>query len=113
MSLGNSNKISIKSTEFEYLIIRPYNVGLDLLNRLSYICTENKFEQVFQTTEPDEPNDQYLINCLNECRNEREAFTILAQMWKNSKFCDLIIVVKNREYLAHRAAVGYHSEKYK
>ena len=122
MGLENSNKISIKSSEFEYLIIKPYNIRPDLLNKLSYIfpiindqniCTKNKLENLFETTDPDDPNEKYLINCLNDCRNELEAFTILAQMWKHSKFCDLIIVVKNREYLAHRVAVSYHSEKYR
>jgi hypothetical protein len=50
--------------------------------------------------------DREIIQRFLTANNEIEARKILAQMWKESRFCDLMLVVDGSEYLAHRIVVG-------
>ncbi|CAF0832087.1 unnamed protein product [Didymodactylos carnosus] len=45
--------------------------------------------------------------------NETEARKVLAQMWKESRFCDLMLVVDGSEYLAHRLVLAAFSPKFR
>jgi hypothetical protein len=50
--------------------------------------------------------DREIIQRFLNANNEIEARKILSQMWKESRFCDLMLVVDGSEYLAHRIVVG-------
>ena len=54
-----------------------------------------------------------LVDCLKQSQNELEALSVLARMWTERIFCDLIIVANGREHLGHRVALAFYSEKYK
>ena len=54
-----------------------------------------------------------LIYELSRSKNASEALKILQIMWQESKLCDLIIVVENNEYLAHRVVLAFFSERFK
>ena len=51
-------------------------------------------------------HDREIIQRFLHANNEIEARKILAQMWKESRFCDLMLVVDGSEYLAHRIVLG-------
>lgn len=51
-------------------------------------------------------HDQKIIRRFVSASNEVEARQILCQMWKESRFCDLMLVVDGSEYLAHRVVLG-------
>jgi len=51
-------------------------------------------------------HDREIINKFLHAKNEIEARKILSQMWKESRFCDLMLVVDGSEYLAHRIVLG-------
>jgi hypothetical protein len=50
--------------------------------------------------------DRDIIQRFVNANNEIEARKILSQMWKESRFCDLMLVVDGSEYLAHRIVLG-------
>lgn len=50
--------------------------------------------------------DREIIQRFLHSSNEVEARKTLAQMWKESRFCDLMLVVDGSEYLAHRIVLG-------
>jgi hypothetical protein len=51
-------------------------------------------------------HDRDIIQRFLNANNEIEARKILSQMWKESRFCDLMLVVDGSEYLAHRIVLG-------
>ncbi|CAF0766505.1 unnamed protein product [Rotaria sordida] len=58
-------------------------------------------------------NDREIIQRFLHSNNEIEARKILVQMWKESRFCDLMLVVDGSEYLAHRIVLAAFSPKYR
>jgi hypothetical protein len=51
-------------------------------------------------------HDREIIQRFVNANNEIEARKVLAQMWKESRFCDLMLVVDGSEYLSHRIVLG-------
>ena len=51
-------------------------------------------------------HDRQMIERFLHANNENDARKILTQMWKESRFCDLMLVVDGSEYLAHRIVLG-------
>ena len=58
-------------------------------------------------------HDREIIQRFVNAKSEVEARKILAQMWKESRFCDLMLVVDGSEYLAHRVVLASFSPKYR
>ena len=54
-----------------------------------------------------------LIASLKNSKNELEALKCLSQMWRELRFCDLIIVSNGREHLAHRVVLSLYSEQFR
>lgn len=95
-----------------FIIIEPFRVEpcwLDELSELFFI--QNKVST--KNTGYQDHTEFELINQFNSCRNEQDALKVLANMWRESQFCDLILACENHEHLAHRCALGFHSSKYK
>jgi hypothetical protein len=58
--------------------------------------------------------EKTLMTMFINSKDEQEALSVLAQLWKEMKFCDLILCLNNnKEYLAHRLVLALHSRKYK
>jgi hypothetical protein len=57
-------------------------------------------------------HDREIIQRFVNATNEHEARKVLAQMWKESRFCDLMLVVDGSEYLAHRIVLGMFVDVY-
>lgn len=93
------------------------NEKSSIISRISDVFQMNK-NRLFRNKVTDTDYDYYqhetmLLNKLNQSKNETEALGVLAQMWKDVRFCDLIIVSNGREFLAHRVALAFYSEKYR
>ncbi|KAI3387548.1 hypothetical protein SNEBB_006263 [Seison nebaliae] len=54
-----------------------------------------------------------IMEVLYTSKTEEDALNVLAQMWRESRFCDLMFIVQDAEYLAHRVVIAYHSLKYR
>ena len=50
--------------------------------------------------------DREIINRFVNAKNDVEARQVLTEMWKQSRFCDLILVIDGSEYLTHRIVLG-------
>lgn len=117
----------------DYLILSPFRVGLICLDENNFThcvdssnSTEKNAKQLYSDFSFDNnyldfmkksdylKYEECLIENFRTARNESQLLTTLALMWKDSKFCDLILVLANgREFLAHRAVLSFYSEKYK
>jgi hypothetical protein len=115
-SKKNNNSVIVR--------INVFHMKLEWLNRLEELFAKNKKNKVIfnlasllHTTSIDDntnsSSESQLIQNILSSTNINDAFKALANIWKQSKFCDLIIVVRHREYLAHRVAIAFYSEKYK
>jgi hypothetical protein len=88
--------------------------SIDIINNMNYINGKYfndipnilKYFQYFT----DEKN---LIYRLNNATSREECLKTLTIMWKKSKFCDVIFMINEKEYLAHKAVLVYHSQKYR
>ena len=62
----------------------------------------------------DQENYEYsLVKRLFASKNDTEALHIMSKLWKSVKFCDLIILIGNVQYLAHRIILALYSQKYR
>ena len=105
-----------------YLILQPYRFNLECLNQLSGFLLKHKNKQTIKKTHSslsDFNTDLEISEIHSQLRedtaleNNSKFNKLLYKMWKESKYCDLIICVSNSEYLAHRLALSFCSEKYK
>ena len=71
-------------------------------NPLTFKFTEHETNSTVKT----DAHDREIIQRFLQSTNEVEAREVLAQMWKESRFCDLMLVVDGSEYLAHRIVLG-------
>lgn len=71
-------------------------------NPLTFKFTEHDTSSTIKT----DAHDREIIQRFLQSTNEIEARQVLAQMWKESRFCDLMLVVDGSEYLAHRIVLG-------
>jgi len=87
---------------------------LNLTNPLTlklneFLLEQNKYSKLKNnliTISDRDIHDREIIQCFLNANNEIEARKILSQMWKESRFCDLMLVVDGSEYLAHRIVLG-------
>jgi hypothetical protein len=103
-----------------YLILQPYRFNLECLNKLSSFLLKHKKQPMKATRSYTDSNtDLEIAEIHSQLREDFVSLNNLAtnkllyKMWKQSKYCDLIICVSNSEYLAHRLALSFCSEKYK
>lgn len=75
-------------------------LNLTSLKKYSHIKSE------LVTIADRDQHDREIIQSFLNATNEIEARKILSQMWKESRFCDLMLVVDGSEYLAHRIVLG-------
>lgn len=97
-----SNNIIISKQETNQLFLKDYNNNNGTNHSIS-----SKISKFFRKDELE------IIERLKKCNNEKEALGVLEQMWREAKFCDLVIVVGQHEYLAHRVVLAYHSAKFR
>ena len=118
------------------LIFQPYRINYNLLLSLNessndYSSKSNEkldlankaFLQLYdfkrKTKKTDDSDEDYeaiefsLINSLNRAKSVNEALKALNLMWREVKFCDLIIVCNGLEHLAHKAVLAFYSSKYR
>lgn len=124
----------------EFIILKPYRLNPSLLDHRSLslqtsssnINDKNLFTKLFSTFIPldkykrnsenvitDSRYNYYkyeknLMTIFRNSKDEHEALTVLTHLWREMKFCDLILCLNNnKEYLAHRLVLALHSRKYK
>ncbi|CAF3279631.1 unnamed protein product [Rotaria socialis] len=93
---NTSNPLTLKLNEF-------------LIEQNKY--TNGKNDSI--TISDRDTHDREIIKRFLHSNNEIEARKILGQMWKQSRFCDLMLVVDGSEYLAHRIVLAAFSPKYR
>lgn len=74
-----------------------------------FLIAQNKYSNIKHESisiSDRDTNDREIIQRFLHSKNEIEARKILAKMWKESRFCDLMLVVDGSEYLAHRIVLG-------
>ncbi len=57
--------------------------------------------------------DKQLIDTLNSAKDKAEVLHVLAHMWFEGRFCDLIFTINGKQYLAHRIVLSLHSQKFR
>ena len=92
-SVQTSNPLMLKLSEFlgEY---QNAMINSSSVKTVSYSISDRDIR------------DREIIQRFHKSSNEIEARKTLAQMWKESRFCDLMLVVDGSEYLAHRLVLG-------
>jgi hypothetical protein len=104
---SNTNETSIiNSTSQRRLNINnnPLTIKLN-----EFLIEQNKYSTIKNdsiTISDRDIHDREIIQRFLNANNEIEARKILSQMWKESRFCDLMLVVDGSEYLAHRIVLG-------
>jgi hypothetical protein len=105
------------------MLVRPFRIRLSFLDlRTSQSSNTNETSQRHLninnplilklneyssiTISDHDIHDREIIQRFLNANNEIEARKILSQMWKESRFCDLMLVVDGSEYLAHRIVLG-------
>lgn len=71
-----------------------------------FLLEQNKYSNLTNNISQGDNHDREIIEKFLHAKNEIEARKILAQMWKESRFCDLMLVVDGSEYLSHRIVLG-------
>ena len=109
---SNTNETSTVSPSSPLAIHRstPTNPLTLKLNEL--LIEQNKYSGMKSdsiSVSDRDARDREIIQRFLHSNNEIEARKILAQMWKESRFCDLMLVVDGSEYLAHRIVLGKNS----
>ncbi|CAF2893025.1 unnamed protein product [Rotaria sp. Silwood2] len=94
--LNTNNPLTLKLNEF-------------LIEQNKYTTIKNDSMAISDR----DTHDREIIQRFLHSNNEIEARKILAQMWKESRFCDLMLVVDGSEYLAHRIVLAAFSPKYR
>lgn len=131
-SFNNEKHKNNQIYPFNNLIFQPYQISYNRLFSLNessndYLSKSNEkldsvekkysndFKRKSIDTEDSEGEDVELrlINSFNRSKNINEAFSILNIMWRNLKFCDLIIVCNEHDHLAHKAVLSFFSYKYR
>ena len=110
------------------MLVRPFRLRLSILDlrpsqstnsnenstrRLPLKFGEFHSEQSNLSLSDRDEHDREIIQRFLQAKNEPDARKILAQMWKESRFCDLMLVVDGSEYLAHRIVLAAFSPKYR
>jgi hypothetical protein len=108
---NNNNKNSEEKMLIESKLSRVSSFTNEYL-KLKSLILDKKLKKVNSFYDYQKHED-YLIKRLAMSKNESEALATLEKMWRDGKFCDLILVVNGREYLAHRAVLAYYSSKFK
>jgi hypothetical protein len=89
---------------------RRLNSTNPLTLKLNEFLLEHSTKKTDSITLTDrDTHDREIIQRFLHANNEIEARKILSQMWKESRFCDLMLVVDGSEYLAHRIVLGRNS----
>jgi hypothetical protein len=109
------------------MLVRPFRVRLSILDlRTSQSSNTNETSTInltsqrrlnltnpltlklneYSTISDRDIHDREIIQRFLNANNEIEARKILLQMWKESRFCDLMLVVDGSEYLSHRIVLG-------
>ena len=105
-----------------YLVLEPYKFSLECLNRLSglFLSKQQMRTKNKKNASPSGSNtDLEIADVCSRLTRDSASLShlktnkLLYKMWKESKYCDLIICVANSEYLAHRLALAFQSDKYK
>ena len=118
----------------DYKILRPFRVEINCLNEINSSTTFSDSDQLNEKYDEQLHSDflfdydyldsmkkvdylkyeECLIRCYQTACTRSQLLSTLARMWKDAKFCDLILVLSNgREFLAFRAVLAFYSEKYK
>lgn len=109
------------------MLIRPFRLRLSILdlrtsqsnntnetstrmNNLTlklndFLYSMKKLNDLVTISDRDE-HDREIIQRFLQSNNENDARKLLTQMWKESRFCDLMLVLDGSEYLAHRIILG-------
>ena len=115
-------QICQSSMSNDHLIIQPFRINTDLLENADEIFSYNEYVRNCKLGEErrdDVPGTMFpeyssmelqLIERFQRSTNFEEALVTLEQMWRDMKFCDLILVTDQSEYLAHRIVFAYHSK---
>lgn len=98
----NTNEISSSPTSSRRL---PLKFG-------EFLQEKSRSSTQISSNDRDE-HDRDIIQRFVNSKSELEARKILGQMWKESRFCDLMLVVDGSEYLAHRVVLASFSPKYR
>ncbi|CAF4880249.1 unnamed protein product [Rotaria sp. Silwood1] len=113
---SNTNETSI-TTSPSPSSQRRSNLNNPLTLKLNeFLIEQNKYTTIKNnsiTISDRDIHDREIIQRFLHSNNEIEARKILAQMWKESRFCDLMLVVDGSEYLAHRIVLAAFSPKYR
>ena len=133
-SFNNEKHKNNQIYPFNNLIFQPYQISYNRLFSLNessndYLSKSNekldsvdkKYSNDFKRKSIDTEDSEgaykdvelHLINSFNRTKNINEAFNILYIMWRNLKFCDLIIVCNEHDHLAHKAVLSFYSYKYR
>lgn len=109
----------------DYLIIQPFRISNDLLDNAEEIFSYN--EHFSQSDNRDNKRvdlsnplfleyssrEFQLIERFKWSTSFQEALVTLEQMWRDMKFCDLILLTDQSEYLAHQIVFAYHSKVFR
>ncbi|CAF0765374.1 unnamed protein product [Rotaria sordida] len=102
---------SLSSSQRRSNINNPLTIKLN-----EFLIEQNKYTTIKNDSiaiSDRDINDREIIQRFLHSNNEIEARKILVQMWKESRFCDLMLVVDGSEYLAHRIVLAAFSPKYR
>lgn len=101
---------TIQSSNTNETSSRRLNLNNPLITKLNeFLLEQNKYSIKKPNSIIISDRDTYdkdIIQRFLHANNEIEARKILSQMWKESRFCDLMLVVDGSEYLAHRIVLG-------
>jgi len=104
---SNTNETSIINSISQHRLNINNNPLTIKLNE--FLIEQNKYSTIKNdsiTISDRDIHDREIIQRFLNANNEIEARKILSQMWKESRFCDLMLVVDGSEYLAHRIVLG-------
>lgn len=107
---NSTNNLEQSTREISsFLICKPFKLDINCLSRLNDMNERNESNEFLRLSLSAHSIKSSLCqeNLSTECLKQ------LHDMWKEYKFCDLIITVNNREYLAHCLAISFHSPRLK
>ena len=115
----STNKL--QETSNGYLVCQPFRLNTSLLDEADDIFRENQSQNRTSCLEdpaahptrllfPEYTSKEWnLIEHLKGSKDFEEALMVLEQMWRDMKFCDLILATDQSEYLAHQIVFAHHS----
>ncbi|CAF1138783.1 unnamed protein product [Adineta steineri] len=117
LDLRTSQSSNTNETSTINPILRRSTTTNPLIIKLNeFLHEQNKYSTIKNdsiTISDRDIHDREIIHRFLNANNEIEARKILSQMWKESRFCDLMLVVDGSEYLAHRIVLAAFSRKYR